>query len=234
MFYINQTIVMKKQYITRKGTFDSGHRVMNERMKCFNMHGHTYLYELEFEFNSMEAIGYAIDFKEIKRVGCQWIDDMLDHGFIVNPKDDDVIKACQLTGSKIWYMSLNGSNQYCNPSAENIAKEIFLAMFVLFMPYENLRIHKITLYETPNSYTTCTLESFDNTEWDNWMRHNKDGVDFYRDQKGVVEYDDRRINLEGNPKGNATVDLLTKKYASIRDDEGAEAWKEYLRNINQQ
>ena len=85
---------MKKQYITRKGTFDSGHRVMNERMKCFNMHGHTYLYELEFEFNSMEAIGYAIDFKEIKRVGCQWIDDMLDHGFIVNPKDDDVIKAC--------------------------------------------------------------------------------------------------------------------------------------------
>ena len=44
---------MKKQYITRKGTFDSGHRVMNERMKCFNMHGHTYLYELEFEFNEI-------------------------------------------------------------------------------------------------------------------------------------------------------------------------------------
>ena len=234
---------MKKQYITRKGTFDSGHRVMNERMKCFNMHGHTYLYELEFEFNSMEAIGYAIDFKEIKRVGCQWIDDMLDHGFIVNPKDDDVIKACQLTGSKIWYMSLNGSNQYCNPSAENIAKEIFLAMFVLFMPYENLRIHKITLYETPNSYTTCTLESFDNTEWDNWMRHNKDGVDFYRDQKGVVEYDDRRINLEGNPKGNGLIDNFIKEEKSFSvkntpnrrtDDLDAEAWKEYFKNNNHQ
>jgi 6-pyruvoyltetrahydropterin/6-carboxytetrahydropterin synthase len=243
MFYINQTIVMKKQYITRKGTFDSGHRVMNERMKCFNMHGHTYLYELEFEFNSMEAIGYAIDFKEIKRVGCQWIDDMLDHGFIVNPKDDDVIKACQLTGSKIWYMSLNGSNQYCNPSAENIAKEVFLAMFVLFMPYENLRIHKITLYETPNSYTTCTLESFDNTEWDNWMRHNKDGVDFYRDQKGVVEYDDRRINLEGNPKGNGLVDNFIKEEKSFSvknapnrrtDDLDAAAWKEYFKNNNHQ
>lgn len=27
-----------KQFITRKGNFDSGHRVMNEAMKCFNIH----------------------------------------------------------------------------------------------------------------------------------------------------------------------------------------------------
>ena len=114
---------MTKQTITRKGSFDSGHRVMNERMKCFNIHGHTYIYELTFEFNEMEEIGYAIDFKEIKRVGCQWIDDLLDHGFIVNPKDEAVINACKLTTSKIWYMSLNGKDEYCNPSAENIAKE---------------------------------------------------------------------------------------------------------------
>lgn len=48
-----KVIPIKKQYITRKGNFDSGHRVMNERMKCFNIHGHTYLYELEFEFNEI-------------------------------------------------------------------------------------------------------------------------------------------------------------------------------------
>lgn len=30
---------MKKQHISRKGSFDSGHRVMNEKMKCFNLHG---------------------------------------------------------------------------------------------------------------------------------------------------------------------------------------------------
>ena len=163
---------MKKQYITRKGTFDSGHRVMNERMKCFNMHGHTYLYELEFEFNEMEEIGYAIDFKEIKRVGCQWIDDLLDHGFIVNPKDEAVINACKLTTSKIWYMSLNGKDEYCNPSAENIAKEVFLAMTILFQSYSNLRIHKITLYETPNCYTVCTKESISEIEAKNWFSTN--------------------------------------------------------------
>ena len=183
---------MKKQYITRKGTFDSGHRVMNERMKCFNMHGHTYLYELEFEFNEMEEIGYAIDFKEIKRVGCQWIDDILDHGFIVNPQDIDVITACKATESKIWYMSLNGENQYCNPSVENLAKEIFLAMEILFAPYSYLRINKITLYETPNCFTTCVKESISKIEEENWCRSNADAVAMYRDDKGVFEYDDRK------------------------------------------
>lgn len=184
---------MKKQYITRKGTFDSGHRVMNERMKCFNMHGHTYLYELEFEFNEMEEIGYAIDFKEIKRVGCQWIDDILDHGFIVNPKDEAVIAACKATTSKIWYMSLNGKNEYCNPSAENIAKEMFLAMTILFQPYKNLRIHKITLFETPNCFTTCIKESISENEAKNWFETNYQDIENYAKGKGIVEYDDRKL-----------------------------------------
>ena len=157
------------------------------------MHGHTYLYELTFSFNEMESIGYAIDFKEIKRVGCQWIDDILDHGMLVNPHDKVVIDAAKATGSKIWFMSLNGNGNYCNPSAENIAKEIFLAMEVLFSKYENLRIHSIVLWETPNSSTTCIAESIDPAEKDNWLLTNEDAVALYRDSKGYVEYDDRKI-----------------------------------------
>ena len=52
---------MKKiQYISRKGNFDSGHRVMNEFMKCFNIHGHTYLYELTFSFEKLIRIFLVI------------------------------------------------------------------------------------------------------------------------------------------------------------------------------
>jgi len=184
---------MKKQYIVRKGTFDSGHRVMNEKMKCFNMHGHTYLYELEFEFNEMEEIGYAIDFKEIKRVGGQWIDDLLDHGMIVNPKDEHIIQAAKATNSKIWYMSLNGENEYCNPSVENVAKEIFIAMSQLFRSYSNLKTNKIILYETPNCYTVCIKESLSSQEIDNWLLKNQESVLTYAKEKGIVEYDDRKI-----------------------------------------
>ena len=184
---------IKKQYISRKGNFDSGHRVMNERMKCFNIHGHTYLYELTFEFNEMEEIGYAIDFKEIKRVGCQWIDDLLDHGMILNPKDTELIQTTRNYGTKLWLMSLNGEGEYCNPSVENIAKEIFLAMMVLFQPYKDLRINKITIYETPNCWTECTRESISDIEANNWMKVNYDTVYKYTFDKGIIEYDDRKI-----------------------------------------
>ena len=183
----------KIQYITRKGNFDSGHRVMNEFMKCFNIHGHTYLYELTFSFENMEEIGYAIDFKEIKRVFCQWIDDILDHGMILNPKDELLIQTTKQYGTKLWEMSLNGKDEYCNPSVENIAKEVFLAMMVLFQPYKNLKIHEVIIYETPNCSTICSKESISDTEAQNWMAHRYNEVLKYSVDKGIIEYDDRKI-----------------------------------------
>ena len=60
-----------KQYITRKGEFDAAHRILHERIKCFNLHGHRFGYELKFSFEEEGGLGYAIDFKEIKRVACQ-------------------------------------------------------------------------------------------------------------------------------------------------------------------
>jgi 6-pyruvoyltetrahydropterin/6-carboxytetrahydropterin synthase len=179
------------QYITRSGTFDSGHRVMNESMKCFNLHGHTYLYDLTFSFDSMKEIGYAIDFKEIKRVACQWIDDKLDHGFIANPHDQIYIKAADHELSKIWIMSLNGKNVYCNPSVENVVKEIFLAMEILFEEYDDLNIHEIKLNETPKCYTICTSESIIESERNNFKEIRYDEIKNYANEKGIVEYDDR-------------------------------------------
>jgi 6-pyruvoyltetrahydropterin/6-carboxytetrahydropterin synthase len=191
---------MKKiQYISRKGNFDSGHRVMNERMKCFNVHGHTYLYELTFSFENMEEIGYAIDFKEIKRVFCQWIDDILDHGMILNPHDTSLIQTTKDLGSKLWLMSLNGAGEYCNPSVENIAKEVFLAMQILADTlYKDvptgLKIHKITIYETPNCWTECTYDSIQGSEIASFYKARWKEISQYAREKGVVEYDDRKLN----------------------------------------
>lgn len=142
----------------------------------------------------MDDIGYAIDFKEIKRVGCQWIDDILDHGAILNPKDGVMIKASNELGSKIWLMSLNGAKEYCNPSAENIAKEIYLAMQILFYSYaDKLRIHKVTLWETPNCCTTCIADSISSKEWNNFNSERRWEIASYAEAKGIMEYDDRKI-----------------------------------------
>lgn len=181
------------QIINRECTFDSGHRVMNEKMKCFNIHGHTYLCQLKFAFNEIKDIGYAIDFKEIKRVGCQWIDDILDHGMILNPKDEKLIQTTKELGGKIWLMSLNGEGEYCNPSAENISKEIFLAMEVLFKTYSpSLVIHEIILHETPNCSVECVKDSISKEERVNWMATRFEEVHEYARDKGVFEYDDRK------------------------------------------
>ena len=189
---------MKTQYISRKGNFDSGHRVMNEFMKCYNIHGHTYLYELTFSFENMEEIGYALDFKEIKRVFCQWIDDILDHGMILNPKDELLIKTTKEYGTKLWLMSLNGDGEYCNPSVENIAKEVFLAMDILSDKlYQNsrtgLKIHKVQIYETPNCSTECFRESITDLEQARFMDAQGAKIKAYAIDKGVLEYDDRKI-----------------------------------------
>ena len=190
---------MKKiQYISRKGNFDSGHRVMNEFMKCYNIHGHTYLYELTFSFENMEEIGYALDFKEIKRVFCQWIDDILDHGMILNPKDELLIQTTKSYGTKLWLMSLNGEGEYCNPSVENIAREIFLAMDIMTgVLYRNsptgLKIHRVTIYETPNCWTEVKAASITETERLLFSKARWEEIKDYAVAKGVLEYDDRKI-----------------------------------------
>lgn len=198
---------MTIQTVSRKGSFDSGHRVMNERMKCFNLHGHTYQYELKFAFNQSEEIGYAIDFKEIKRVGCQWIDDVLDHCMILNPHDVDVIKTTKNLKSKLWLMSLNGFGEYCNPSVENIAKELFLAMEILFPENANnktgLRIHKIKVYETPNCSTVVKANSILESERVNFRTVRYSEIYDYYVEKGKIEYDDRNLNC--NTVTNPTI-----------------------------
>jgi 6-pyruvoyltetrahydropterin/6-carboxytetrahydropterin synthase len=145
----------------------------------------------------MEDIGYAIDFKEVKRVGCQWIDDILDHGMILNPHDIQLIDVTKALGSKMWLMSLNGKENYCNPSAENISKEIFLAMMVLFEQYsKTLKISAIKLYETPNCYVLCKKESISDVEAQNWMEANYEKVHDYALEKGKMEYDSRKITVD--------------------------------------
>jgi 6-pyruvoyltetrahydropterin/6-carboxytetrahydropterin synthase len=183
---------MSIQYITRKGTFDAGHRVMNEKMKCFNIHGHTYLYDLTFSFSTSRDIGYPVDFKEIKRVGCEWIERFLDHGFIANAHDTSVIDVVNKLGNKLWVMSLAGSGNYCNPTAENISKELFLAISYISSSWqEGLKLHEIKLWETPNCCTTCVRESITQDEYDNFLQVNSSGLDEYIQLMGIVEYDDR-------------------------------------------
>ena len=180
----------------------AGHRVMNEAMSCYNLHGHEYLTELTFSFENTEEIGYAIDFKEIKRVFIQYLQDTMDHGMILNPHDSIVINAVKALDTRLWEMSLNGEGNYCNPSVENIAKEIFLAMEILTQTLygsvnTGLRIHKVLVYETPNCWTECTADSVTDIERANFQKARFNEIYQYALDKGIMEYDDRKTTSCG-------------------------------------
>ena len=182
-----------KQFITRSIEIDIAHRVMHERMKCSSIHGHRVKVELRFLFTAQQDIGYCIDFKEIKRVAGEWLDDMMDHGFIANPMDEAVIKACKATKSKLYLMSLSGAEQYCNPTAENIAREIFMAMTILFSDYDDLMIDNVCYYETPNCWVDAREDSISEDERRSFNAFRFKEIKAYADHKGVMEYDSRKL-----------------------------------------
>ena len=183
------------QTIIRKFEFDAGHRVMNEKMKCFNAHGHRYVAELAFDFENMEDIGYAIDFKEIKRVGAQYLDDMMDHGFILNPHDGYLHETLLNIDTKIWEMSLAGPEGYCNPTAENLSREIIMIMEILFESYKGLFVSGLRLYETPNCWIDTKPGDVSLKERENFREARQEEIQAYALMKGIMEYDDRKVDV---------------------------------------
>lgn len=151
-----------EQIITRIHEFDCAHRVMDHGGKCRNLHGHRYKAEISFKSITNLGIGYSIDFADIKKILGTWIDDKWDHGTVVNPSDKVIIDACIATNSKLYTMSLQ--NGYCNPTAENMSKELLLVSSVLFEKHEEIKISSIRLYETPNCFVDTTWESISDME----------------------------------------------------------------------
>lgn len=171
--------------ITRAFEFDAAHRVMNEKVKCFNLHGHRFKVEMTFEYNSKSLLGYAIDFKEIKRIACGYIDEHLDHSCLLNPEDTELIELCRKQNWRLWVMGM-GVYGDINPSAENIASELFYIIRQLFINEPcGLRLTNLRLYETPNCWVDCSRIDYVAT---NMFLEN---LGTWRKQKGSMKYDIR-------------------------------------------
>ena len=166
------------QKITRKGSFDAAHRVMHERVKCFNLHGHTFLYELTFAFDKSEDLGYALDFKEIKRVACAYIDEVFDHGTIANPRDEVLIDCVKKLGTKLYLMTIGGPGADCNPSAEALSKELFIQIAHL-MNNGNIWLENLRLYETPNCWVDTHRDDISAEEEYNILVANKERLEAF-------------------------------------------------------
>lgn len=171
--------------VTRIFEFDAAHRVMNEKVKCFNLHGHRFKVEATFEYSSKGSLGYAIDFKEIKRIVGAWIDEKLDHACILNPNDEQLIMLCRNQDWRLYIMGMRTFGDI-NPSAENLASELFYTIKQLFAEDKcGVRLVKIRLYETPNCWVET--EGIDYVGTNDFLEEVKQ----WRKEKGVFNYDAR-------------------------------------------
>lgn len=171
--------------VTRIFEFDAAHRVMNERVKCFNLHGHRFKVEVTFEYNKKAALGYAIDFKEIKRIVGAYIDEHLDHACILNPLDKELIDLCKKNGWRVYIVGM-GRNEDINPSAENLASEILYIVKQLFIKDRaNIRPTNIRLYETPNCWVDA--DGWDIVPMEDFLNDLRE----WRKSKGEMNYDIR-------------------------------------------
>lgn len=127
--------------VSREIEFCYGHRLLKYDGKCRYLHGHNGLAVLTFESESLDHRGMVLDFSDIKRAVSSWIDANLDHRMILN-RADPAIPALEKLGEPLYLLDTN-------PTAENIAREIFNVTKELGYPVVEAR-----LWETPKCYAT--------------------------------------------------------------------------------
>lgn len=110
--------------------FDAAHQLRGYKGKCENIHGHNWKVEVEVTSVTLDEIGLAIDFKELKHITNEVIS-MLDHRFLNEIEPFDKI----------------------NPSSENIAKWIYMTLKDKFTN-SSVMLHSVTVWESENAAAT--------------------------------------------------------------------------------
>ena len=133
--------------------WDMGHRVLNHRSVCKGLHGHRYKAEICVEGNLIEEKGASeegmvIDFADIKKVAQKFIQEELDHAFMVWVRDHELLE---------FFKSSQGHKPVIvpfTPTAENVAAYIFNKLKDKFTDVfkTGLKLQSVKLWETPSSY----------------------------------------------------------------------------------
>ncbi len=117
--------------LTVKSEFEAAHRIENYPGKCVRLHGHNWIVEALAQGTELNELGILIDFKILK-AELNKILEALDHQYL---------NELEMFAKK-------------NPTAENLAKEIFdrLSQSEIFTGSTKLKAVKV--HESPKSCVT--------------------------------------------------------------------------------
>ncbi len=117
--------------LTVKSEFEAAHFIKNYQGKCARLHGHNWIIEAVAQGTQLNELGILIDFKIFKSELNKILDE-LDHQYL---------NELEMFAEK-------------NPTAENIAKEIFNKFSSSEIFTGTTKLTAIKVYETPKSCVT--------------------------------------------------------------------------------
>ncbi|ATG91272.1 6-pyruvoyl trahydropterin synthase family protein [Methylomonas koyamae] len=124
--------------ITKEVYFCYGHRLMNHPGKCRNLHGHSVKASISIRQEQLNAQGMVCDFSDVKACVESFIDDVLDHNFLLH-KDDPIIPA--LIANNEQYLAIDE-----HPTAEVLSKMIYQ-----YVKQQGFNVDQVVLWETASA-----------------------------------------------------------------------------------
>lgn len=123
-----------------------GHRLPFHKGKCKNLHGHSY--RAIVSFNGIpDENGIVIDFYDMKQIVNPLLEE-LDHAFVVQKDDEEVISLLTKMNSKIRVLDFHST-------AENLCD--FLLNGIAAKCPQNIKSLTVRLYETDDAYAENSL-----------------------------------------------------------------------------
>jgi len=116
-----------------------GHRLLNYKGKCENLHGHNGVVEVTLKAAKLNHEKMVMDFTELGGKMKTWLDENLDHKVIL-AKADPLVPVLKRQGQACFLTA-------DNPTAETLAKLIFdTAAREMKLP-----VDEVAFWETPTS-----------------------------------------------------------------------------------
>jgi 6-pyruvoyltetrahydropterin/6-carboxytetrahydropterin synthase len=125
--------------ITKEVYFCYGHRLMNHPGKCRNLHGHSVKAAISIASETLNEQGMVCDFADIRESVEAFIDQHLDHNFLLH-KDDPLIPALKANNERFWALDEH-------PTAEVLSKMIYL-----HLKATGFNVSQVVLWETASAY----------------------------------------------------------------------------------
>ena len=129
--------------ISKDFRWEMGHRLQCHKGKCFNLHGHSYKLQIEFEGKVDKESGMVLDYFDVKDIVGPIVD-KLDHTVIVWEKDLELIEMLKNLNSAYVIMPFE-------TTAENLVGYFLSESSNANLPSGISKI-KVRVCETENTY----------------------------------------------------------------------------------